>query len=163
MPKAPTGLVGASANRECNTKEDRGDGPIRLSDAWHMADTAGGYAWRYRIPQLYPPSRMQIPAQIQGASRSSGEPNQPRLALGAHPSGSILHRSTSVRDSFSTVQCFPSGRVAIMALSPMDVTFRPPCPLDPRRRRTAGNSSGNGSFRTSLKGADLPPLCRRQC
>jgi hypothetical protein len=96
MPKAPTGLVGASANRECNTKEDRGDGPIRLSDAGHMADTEGGYAWRYRIPQLYPPSRMQIPAQIQGASRSSGEPNQPRLRprapLGLNPPS--FHLST---------------------------------------------------------------------
>ena len=40
----------------------------------------GGYAWGYRIPQLYPPAHVQIPTQIQSASRSLCDQNQPRLA-----------------------------------------------------------------------------------
>ena len=61
----------------------------------------GGYAWGYaggfRTPQLYPPPHMQILMQIQGASRSPGDQNQPHLPLGAPPLG--LPISPSVPDS----------------------------------------------------------------
>jgi hypothetical protein len=93
----------------------------RMPGAWgYRGGYAWGYAWRFRIPQLYPPSRVQIPTQIQGASRSLGEQNQPRLALGGAPLGppivppqGRIHFPTSV---------FPlRSLLTITAFSQMDV------------------------------------------
>jgi hypothetical protein len=89
--------------------------PIWPSDGRHL----GGYAGGYRIPQLYPPARRQIPPQIQGASRSLGERNQPRLAPRGPPLG--LPISPSVPDSIFRRFIVPSQIATHHGFQPDDV------------------------------------------
>src|SRR6516165_5522874 len=78
----------------------------------HRTPASGGYAWGYaggyRIPQLYPPAHVQIPTQIQSASRSLGGQKQPRLAPRGPPLGLPIS---------------PSSLLTIMAFSQMDRRF----------------------------------------
>ena len=62
-----------------------------------QGDTHGDSVSPSCIPQLYPPARVQIPMQIQCASRSLSEDNQPRLAPRGYALG--LPISPSVPDS----------------------------------------------------------------
>ena len=81
----------------------------------------GGYAGGYRIPQLYPPARVQIPTQIQSASRSLGEQNQPRLApRGSAPRAPLVPPPVPVSFSKNSVFLLRS-LLTIMAFSQMDV------------------------------------------
>src|SRR6516162_4213283 len=79
----------------------------------------GGYAGGYRIPQLYPPARVQIPAQMQSASRSLGEQNQPRLApRGSAPRAPLVPPPCRIHFSKNSVFLLRS-LLTIMAFSQM--------------------------------------------
>ena len=80
---------------------------------------AGGYAGGFRTPQLYPPARVQIATQIQSASRSLGDQNQPRLA----PRGSAPRApNLPLRAGFHFRQFIVPSQIAThLAFSQMDV------------------------------------------
>jgi hypothetical protein len=59
----------------------------------------GGYAWRYRIPQLYPHGVFRKATAGHPLSRTALLRLQPRLALGHAPRA--CHRSNTAPDSFS--------------------------------------------------------------